>query len=165
MNEKEKIKILNYAYDYLFGSLWWGAEAFILERFDDWQESEDTRKGHPLLSLCKTPAEASYDEVPMLVGTSVKGKPPRDALLIHVSPDHLTDFSVQTESNNIFADDFLYHSSECDIEDDPTMPVWNRRRLWPNWDKTHVSEEELIDIHRYLAERKEAAIQNKGKNK
>ena len=167
MDEKDKLTILNFAYDYLFGSLWWGAERFIRERFEDWQKSksERERKGHPLLSLCETLSSSLCDEIPMLVGTSVKGKAPKDALLIHVSNDHLTDFSTQTESHLIFAEDLLSHSENRNKENNPVSSVWDRRRIWPNWGKTHSDEEEVAKIRAYLDERKETAVQNRGINK
>ena len=109
VQEDEKLKIFEYAFDYRWGALWWGAESLIHSRFENWHEND--RKGHPLLSLRKTQITALRDIVPMLAGTSVDGKNVKHVYLpIQVTADKTTDFGTQIESNLIFADDFMYHN-------------------------------------------------------
>jgi hypothetical protein len=72
MQEDEKLKVFEYAFDYHWGALWCGAESFNRCRFENWHEND--RKGHPLLSLRKTKITALRDFIPMLAGTSIDGK-------------------------------------------------------------------------------------------
>ena len=164
MNEADKLKILEYAFDYRRGSLWWGAEPFIRERFEKWHMND--RKGHPLLSLREEHVSALYEFVPMLAGTSVKNKKRKHITLpIQVTEEKTTDFGTQTDPILIFADDFIYHSSSKEIENDPLTPIWERRRLWPNLDKTHISQQEDELLQKFLDKLKYAALEQGGYNK
>lgn len=164
MQESKKMKLFEYAFDYHWGSLWWGAEAFIKDRFENWHAND--RKGHPLLSLRQSKVNALRDIIPMLVGTSIDGKNVKHKYLpIQVSLEKETDFGTQIESNLIFADDFIYHSDSKEVVNNPCSPIWKRRRLWPNFKKLHITESEDRLLRKFLAERKTVALKNGGYNK
>ena len=164
MKDSQKLKIFEYAFDYRWGALWWGAESLIHSRFENWHENN--RKGHPLLSLRKTQITALRDIVPMLAGTSVDGKNVRHVYLpIQVTANKMTDFGTQIESNLIFADDFIYHNDSKEVENAPLTPVWKRRSLWPNFDKLRITEAEDKLLQDFLLERKSVALDNGGFNK
>ncbi len=168
MKDEDKINILNYAYDYRWGTLWFGAEEFIRERFDSWNapgKGKKERKGHPLLSLCKRPVTALCDQVPMLAGTSQINRCNHPSLLIQTDKDHVTDFGTVIESYLIFAEDLLFHEDDPAIDDDPETPVWERRTMWPNREKKRITEEENEALLAFLTERKKVAFQNGGYNK
>jgi len=163
MNSSQKLKILEYAFNYYWGSLWWGAESFIQDRFENWHKNK--RSGHPLLSLRNKQISALRDCVPMLVGTSIDKNSVSNACLpIEVTRGRMTDFGRQIESNLIFADDFIYHENSKEIFSNPCTPVWKRRRMWPNFDKQCISEYEDELLQKFLAERKSAALEQGGYN-
>jgi hypothetical protein len=163
MQEDEKLKVFEYAFDYHWGALWWGAESLIRCRFENWHEND--RKGHPLLSLRKTKISALRDFIPMLAGTSIDGKNVKYVHLpIQVTADKTTDFGTQIESNLIFADDFMYHNDSKEVENDPLTPVWKRRSLWPNFEKLRITESEDKLLQNFLAERKRVALDHGGYN-
>lgn len=166
MNEKDKVKILNLAYDYLWGSLWYGSEGFVEERFDSLKATRDGEgeKGRPLLSLREKPVTAMCDQIPMLAGTK-KVFTNDSSLLIRTGKKERTDFSARIESHLIFAEDFLAHEDDPAMEEDPETPVWERRCLWPNWYKRRVTETESEALRAFLAERKKTAFRNGGYNK
>ena len=142
MNDQDKLKILDYAYDYLAGSLWWGSEPFIQKSFNSWHPSKTgkKRKCHPLLSCREERVKALAEPIVMLAGTSLKRQEDeRDNLVVLMNescPGRKTSFSLETETELIIANDFLYHvendNETENIYDSPETPLWERRRLWPN---------------------------------
>ena len=168
MKDKDKVRMLNYAYDYLWGSLWFGEETFIRERFDGWNtpgKGKRERKGHPLLSLREKEVTAVCEPIPMLVGTSQISRYSHSSLLIRTDKNHITDFGTMIESYLIFADDMLYHKDDPILNKDPETPVWERRSMWPNREKKHITQQESALLQVFLAQRKNVAFQKGGWNK
>lgn len=158
MDDAAKVLIFNYAFDYLYGTLWWGREFLILEHIPNWHDSG--RYSHPLLSLRKKPVSQIFEFIPMLAGSSGKGR-----LTVHLNEDDdaPTDFSSAACSVGITAEDFLWHSDKYD--DQPETPVSKRRRIWPVYPKLRVSPEEKQQLDRFLRSRRFAALENGGYNR
>ena len=159
MSEDSLIKKLN-KIRCQFGSLWWGREDFITERFDKWMTSDSPC--HPLLSLKEGQIHALRDVVPMLVGRTAK-RIHRRQLLINVQPDRKTDFGSLQESKVIFAYDFLYRTDDENILKDPTSRVWERQYLWPNSGKKKVTPLEAIEVKKFIDRQKNTTLSNNGR--
>ena len=165
MQDNQKLKLFEYTIDYHMGALWWGAENLIKSSFEHWHEND--RKGHPLLSLRKTKISAMHDIIPMLVGTSIDDRNKKHIHLpIQVQPNRhrITDFGTQVESHLISATDFMYHDDSEKIKNNPLTPVWQRRKLWPNFDKLHITKAEEELLLKFLSERKKVALEQGGYN-
>lgn len=159
MNEERLIKTMNATINYRFGSLWWGRESFICERFEEWVKSKSPC--HPLLSTQEGKIHALRDVVPMLVGRTARRKHGRQ-LLINVQPDRKTDFGSLQESRVIYADDFLYRTDDENILKDPTSRVWERQYLWPNSGKNEVTPLEAIEVKKFIDKQRNPALNNNG---
>ncbi len=157
MKPEDKVMIFNYAFDYLYGSLWWGRESLILEHIPDWQDSG--RYAHPLLSLRKTPVKEVFEFIPMLAGTSRKGK-----LTVYLNENEKTptDFSCAACSMGITSEDFLWHSDKSDNE--PETTISKRRMIWPSYPKNKVNKDEKNRLDQFLKSRRFAALNNGGYN-
>ena len=170
MDEHDKLKIIDYVFDYLKGALFWGAERFVLDRFEDWSPVRHgkERKCHPLLSLRESRFESMCDMIPMLAGTSMKRENDKKngvvVLMNDSVPNVKTVFGTSVESHLVFADDLLFHSEERNIEQNPETPLWYRRRLWPNLIKPRITDKEDTLLKAFLDRREKAANKNGGYN-
>ena len=166
MDEQAKIKILDYATDYLFGSLWWGAEQFIKDRFEDWKPPKDgrERKCHPLLSRREERVTAMVDTIIMLAGSRVKSRRDEKSNLVILmddsQPQKKTVFCRDTISYLVFANDILYHEETEDINNDPETPLWERRRMWPNFVKPRLTERENAQFRAFIERWERIAMEN-----
>ena len=157
MDDANKVLIFNYAFDYFYGSLWWGRESLILEHIPDWQDSG--RYSHSLLSLRKKPVSQIFEVIPMLAGTSGRGKL---TVYLNDEEDKPTDFSSAACSVGITAEDFLWHSDEYNNQ--PETAISKRRRIWPVYPKKRISEEEKKRLDQFLNSRRFTALNNGGYN-
>ena len=157
MKAEDKVMIFNYAFNYLYGSLWWGRETLILEHIPEWQDSG--RYAHPLLSLRKTPVKQVFEAIPMLAGTTGKGE-----LTVYLNENEKTptDFSSAACSRGITSEDFLWHSDKYD--DLPETSISKRRRIWQAHPKKRISAEEEKLLDSFLKNRRFAALENGGYN-
>ena len=144
MQSKEILRIFNNSFNYLWGSLWWGREDFIMEHFKPWFYRG--RKGHPLVSTKRKPIDEEYDSIPMLVGTTGVGR-----LTIYVTEGHPADFSRHVTSQAIHMEDFLEDNGRSDL------PAYETRNLWPSSPKRHITPDEETALEKFLNRRRRTA--------
>lgn len=140
MLDDQKLKFFQKCFDCRCGTLWWGKEEFIQERFENWCPSNSLC--HPLLSTQQGPIIGVFSAVPMLVGTSVK--PNGRKIKLPIQLKKLTDFGTKPRSTCIFVEDFL--------GDDKATP----KQICANKNKPRITPSEYELLKEFLGRQKNA---------
>ena len=116
-------------FDYLEGTLWWGREDILQERFPGWHPSPSY--AHPLLSGRERPLRDYMSAIPMFVGTSGECGP---VVVEGVSGSRkMTSFGTLIWPGEIYVTD-IKEGNYCEEED------WT---VWGNTRKPRLSQEEM----------------------
>ena len=115
--------------DYSAGTLWWGKEEILQERFLGWHPSPSY--AHPLLSGKETPLRDYMSMIPMFVGTSGASGP--------VVVDDIAASGKKTSFGTLLAPGDIYvpDIKEGNYCEDEEWTVWRNNR------KPRLSKEEM----------------------
>lgn len=121
-------------FDYSIGTLFWGKEEILRERFFQWHESD--KYSHPLLSCRESPLQDYMSPIPMLVGTSrTRGH----GLIVvkDIGPERKnTYFGTIISTGDIYISD-IKEGNYCEDAE------WT---VWKNNYKSRLNEEEMIQL-------------------
>ena len=161
---------------HLRGALWWVRNDLLKERQRAFNQN-DNHIGHPALSIRSCPLENCYEPVPMLIGTSGnsfsakrKSRCVKVVNLTKDEPEHPAYFgsivepgmySIENLLDGVVAKNNVEVAPRAKVGDPAAlrMRAWhNDRVMYPNWHKSMLDDEELIDLNdfcikHYLEER------------
>jgi len=121
--------------DYSAGTLWWGKEEILQERFWGWHPSPSY--AHPLLSGKDTPLRDYMSTIPMFVGTSSDHGP---VVVDGIAESgQKTSFGTLVTPGDIYVPD-IKEGNYCEDED---WAVWRNNR------KPRLSENEMKSFHAF----------------
>lgn len=123
-------------FDYSAGTLWWGKEEILQERFSLWHASES--HSHPLLSGRNTPLRDYMSEIPMFVGTSNTDKGPVVVEGVS-SSDKITSFGTMISAGDIYVSD-IKEGNYCEDEE------WT---VWQNRHKPRLNAAEMLQFQKF----------------
>ncbi len=146
MEQERKLQFFNGLVSYLWGSLWWCREDFVMQQYSGWHEND--RAAHPVVSLRRTPFKNPAEVVPMLVGTSGAAGPVIvKGLTLDLGEEHLTSFGTIIEPGWFTMADFTkYENCAKNVQHGPWTKV---KMMWPNLHKPKLDKSEDIQARAF----------------
>ena len=151
MLDEQKVAAMDLV-NYMKGALWWGRE-YLLRRLGKWYSD---RYDHPLLSVCEKKVTWVREHIPMLVGSSSCRMKKSILVKMDEDQDTVTYFNTRIRPV-IYMDDFFMRGVPLERGvkvDQKELSSLSKRSLRANFPKTHVNEEEMQAVERFIEKSK-----------